>query len=336
MGYANPLHASRVTGSPVPQHAPHTVIMHPPRDPTPDEITWATKPKHEPDHLIKWHNVRHFLAYIFTLTAFTVLAAPTIISIQLGADVDAAFWIGRWGLIAIFVPIFLIGQHFYHLWMLANPQHRRRYIFIFVPIFPAVLFMIIGGTYMSFGRRLYGQLKSEDCSANSPVPAKFWVQEAYEEAYAAHNQCLTRLRRENDGYPLRRHPNLQSCKEWEELQTSQNGVVPWKGYNISAGTLRQHNPSNEYRWQYLADIEHNHLCGGFCNRGPSLFVSYDEVGRAGGACHHFVAFRFLSIAHSGLVVFVIGALLSLLSIPAYLYSRNFLTSLGYKSAVQLA
>merc|ERR1719238_2427784 len=111
------------------------------------------------------------------------MAAPTIVCIQLGTDVDSSFWIGRWGLLAIFVPIFLLGQHFYHLWMLQDRRRRRRYLFIIVPIVPAVLFMILGGTYMSLARHLYGQLKSDECSDTGPVPAKFWMQAAYDEAH---------------------------------------------------------------------------------------------------------------------------------------------------------
>lgn len=284
----------------------------------------------------KWHNVRHFIAYMFTLTAFTILAPPTIISIQLGLDVDASFWIGRWGLMAIAVPIFLFGQHFYHLWMLGDKTRRRRYIFIIVPVLPAVLFMVIGGLYMSSARHLYGQLKSGDCSSNGPIPAKFWMQSAYDEAHSAYDQCITRLTAENQGQPLRRHPNLQSCSEWDDLMHDRQGVVPWKGYKVSPGTLRQHNPSHTHRWQYLADVEANHLCGGFCTQGPALFVSFAHTGRQGGSCAQFVAFRFLSVAHWGMVIFSIGLMVVVLSIPAYIFSRGFLTNMGYKSAVTIA
>lgn len=285
------------------------------------------------DDFKRWHNVRHLIAYIFTLTAFVILAPPTIISIQLGMDVDASFWIGKWGLLAIFVPIFLIGQHLYHLWMLSVPSQRRRYLFIIVPVVPAVLFMVIGGTYMSTARHMYGQLKSNDCSLSGPMPAKQWIQMAYEQAHDAYDQCHARLLSENGGLPLRRHPTLQSCAEWKDLLSNRDGVVPWKGYKVSPGTLRQHNPNNKARWQYLADIEATHMCGGFCKPGPSVFVSYSEVGHQGGSCHQFVAFRFLAIQHWGLVIFAIGFLTLVLSIPAYVFSRGFLTSMGYKSAV---
>lgn len=329
-GSMNQMSASARGPSPV-----NTVSTMGPSDASPAAYaSTPLAPKKEEDFK-RWHNVRHFIAYMFTLTAFTILAAPTMICIQLGSDVDAGFWIGKWGLVAFLVPVFLVGQHFYHLWMLAHPSRRRRYIFLIVPVVPAVFFMIIGGTYMSFGRSLYGALKSEDCSSDGPTPAKYWMQEAYEEAHDAYMVCLKRLQMENYGLPLRRSPNLQSCQEWEVLLSNQQGVIPWKGYKVSRGTLRQHNPSNNFRWQYLADVEANHLCGGFCEKGRSLFVSYDASGRSGGACSQFVAFRFLSIAHWGLVVFVVGAVILLLSIPTYLFSRSFLTSMGYKSGVTM-
>jgi len=289
--------------------------------------------QHKDEDYKKWHNVRHFIAYMFTLTAFTVLAAPTILSIQLGMDNDAGFWVGTWGLCAFFVPVFLVLQHFYHLWMLGDQSRRKRSLFIVVPVIPAVLFMVIGGTYMSLARNLYGQLKSDDCSATSPMPAKFWMQTAYDEAHGAYSQCMDRMQAQNMGQPLRRHPNVQSCSEWDDLMSDRTGVVPWKGYKVSPGTLRQHNPSNKFRWQYLADVEAQHMCGGWCTPGPSLFVSFAQNGRQGGSCSQFVAFRFLSIMHWGIVIFAIGAITLVLSIPAYLFSRSFLTNMGYKSAI---
>lgn len=295
-----------------------------------------TEKQAEPDDTKRWHNVRTWIAYMFTTVCSIIFAAPTIISLQLGTDVDAAFWIGQWGLLALAVPIFLVGQHFYHLWMLGARNRRRRYIFVIVPVVPSVLFMIIGGTYMSMGRHLYGQLGSSDCTSNGPLAAKFWMQEAYEEAHAAYKQCLTRLQTENLGYPVRRHPNLQSCDEWPQLLEGQKTLTPWKGYEVSPGTLRAHQPSNSHRWQYLANVEINHLCGGFCKEGPSLFASYDMTGRHGGACFQFVAFRFLSITHWGIVLFSIGLTVLVLAIPIYLSSRSMLNNVGYKSALTLA
>jgi hypothetical protein len=40
--------------------------------------------------------------------------------------------------------------------------------------------------------------------------------------------------------------------------------------------------------------------------------------------------------HWGLVVFAVGLIVLVLSIPSYVFSRAFLTNMGYKSAVTLA
>jgi len=289
----------------------------------------------EQDDFTKWHNLRSFIAYMFTFISFVVLAPATIVSIQLGMDVDASFWIGRWGLLAIAVPIFLLGQHFYHTWMLEHAVRRRRYIFIVVPVLPAVLFMIIGGVYMSSAKHLYGQLKANDCDSTSSLPGKMYMQEAYEEARGAYGQCLLRLKKENMGKPLRNHPVLQSCDEWGDLLSGVEGVVPFKGYKVD-GALRQHSTPNDARWQYLANTELNHLCGGFCKQGPPLFASYDLTGRSGGSCSQFVAFRFLAIWHWATVVFAIGTMVLALSIPTYLSMRPMLTNMGYKSGLAIA
>jgi len=306
-----------------------------------------SEPREEPPRVSKTESaqkqtrVRRFLAYMFTISNFVLMSAPTIISIKLGMDVDASFWIGRYGLLAVAVPIFIIVQHLYHLMMIDHTPSRRRYIFLVVPVVPAVLFMVIGGIYMSESRYLYGQLRSDDCAVNSAMPEKFAMENAYVQAREAYDQCRARLLKQNMGQPLRRHPNLQSCSEWDELlEGSTKGVQPWKGQGISSYsdqlTLRRHNPGHEHRWQYLADVELNHMCGGFCEAGPTLFVSYASTGRQGTSCSQVVAFKFLAIWHWATVVFAIGLVTLVLCIPTYVWSRSYLAALGYKSAVTLA
>merc|ERR1719502_1271193 len=118
--------------------------------------------------------------------------------------------------------------------MLQKKQRRRRYIFLVVPVLPAVFFMVVGGTYMSYARHLYGQMRSTDCTVSAEPADKFWLQEAYTQARAAHRRCLSRMKEDNLGAPLRHHPTLQSCEEWSELVEGQQTLVPWQGYRLAA------------------------------------------------------------------------------------------------------
>jgi len=284
---------------------------------------------------LKLNGARNFLAYMFTLSAFAIFVAPVVISISLASDYDVNFWIGRWGYLAILVPIFLTGQHLYHLWMLQNNK-LTRYLFILTPLLPAALFMFIGGTYMSYGRFLYGQLRSDDCAQSSMLPAKFWLQEAYDEAYNAREKCLVRKKSENFDQPLRRYHTLQSCDEWEVLIKNAKTLSPWKGYKIPENSIRVHDPSNIPRWQYLANSELNHICSSFCSRGPALWTNTQKLGHDGAACAPVIAFRFLSVIQSGLMVFTIGAIVFVLTFPIYFSTRGFLGSMGYSSSTALA
>jgi hypothetical protein len=286
---------------------------------------------------LKWDGVRHFLAYVFTLCAFAVFAAPVVISISLASDHDVSFWIGRWGYLALFVPIFLFAQHFYHLWMLRDQNKLTRYLFILTPILPSVLFMIIGGTYMSYGRFLYGQLKSDDCSLQGALPVKLELQDAYDVAHDAWERCIARKTAENMHLPLRIAPILQSCGEWQNLTKNDEEVSrAWKGHKYQKNSMRTADSSNLPRWQYLANAEANHMCSGFCNRGPPLWTQEQKLGRDSAACALAVSFRFLSVVHYGLMVFAIGAIIFVITFPLYFASKGFLAGLGYSSSTTLA
>lgn len=284
---------------------------------------------------VKKDGTRQLLAYMFTLVAFVIFSGPIVVSITLATDNDVAYWIGTYGYFAILVPVFLFGQHVYHLWMLRN--HRlTRYVFLLTPLLPAALFMFIGGTYMSRGKYLYGQLKSDDCHASSSVPEKHWLQVAYEEARDGWEKCVERKKLDNRGVPLRRIPTLQSCSEWDAMVDNVTTIVPWKGYRLASNSMRVRDPSNLPRWQYLANSEINHMCSGFCEGGPALWTISQKLGSEGSGCAEIVAFRFVSVMQYGLMVFTIGAIVFLLTFPIYFSAKSFLAGLGYSSSTTLA
>lgn len=272
-----------------------------------------------------------FIANGFSLVQFCAFASPFIISLEMACDPDVAFWIGEWGYLVFLVPVIIITQHILHFWMLRKPHRMQRSIFIAVPVSCAVIVGIVGCIYYSMGRYFHGQLASHDCNEGSSVYAKYWLQQAYDEAYAVHQQCNSRLQAENGGMPLLRQPTLPGCEEWRDFLDARRGEKTGDRLGIGPGGLKQFSAENfALQWEYLSWVEAEHICGGFCDIGPSLFVSSDLLGRAGGACAHQVAFKFLSVSDNGFKILIIGLLIFALAVPSYFFAIPQLKALGYR------
>ncbi|CAK0869629.1 unnamed protein product [Prorocentrum cordatum] len=105
--------------------------------------------------------------------------------------------------------------------------------------------------------------------------------------------------------PRSPHPTLQQCTQWRTADDSLvlgEDLVTWRGYvdeqtvaewflgslgfDLVSKNYWADRPQREHtyywrEWDYLAQVEANHFCGGFCEPGPSLFVDYDLSGRQG-------------------------------------------------------
>ncbi|CAK0869627.1 unnamed protein product [Prorocentrum cordatum] len=116
--------------------------------------------------------------------------------------------------------------------------------------------------------------------------------------------------------PRSPHPTLQQCTQWRTADDSLvlgEDLVTWRGYvdeqtvaewflgslgfDLVSKNYWADRPQREHtyywrEWDYLAQVEANHFCGGFCEPGPSLFVDYDLSGRQGGKCAPLVGLKF--------------------------------------------
>lgn len=263
-------------------------------------------------------------ALLVTVIILSIYAGPAVISVQLGADPDAGFWIGKFGLLALMLPLFFLFMYSLDIFL----SHRGRQsskILLITMLCPAILFVVIGGAYMGSSAYLYGQLKSMDCSAESGLDKKPLLQEAYDDARSLYDECLQILYVANGNTSLTRRPTLQSCEEWVG-KAGPDFIEPWKGYGI-------HNLGRRHRWSkefyYLANVEANHICGGFCFKGPPLWnnFDYDDL-RVSGACAQFVAMKFLVIEHEGEVVFWVGIVAAIFSTVMYRIVRRYPEAFG--------
>lgn len=282
----------------------------------------------------EWYRKRRFLQMAFTVGMGLAFAPTVILCLKLAYDGDVAFWIGEWGYLAFLVPLIIGLQHGLHAWMLSEPGRLRRYIFLWAPVICSIIFMVVGGIYYSLGRYYHGQLRADECSESGTDTAKFWLQDAYNQAHEVYDQCHQRLSQESNGFSLGRQPSLQVCKEWHDFldNAKMNGQRSWVPYPMGGRKVLRALSQQNYvtEWKYLAWMEVEHTCGGFCTTGPSLFTSYDLMGRQGGKCAPFVGFKFIGVYQQAFMVFLIGLAIFVLTIVFYMASIPVLSSLGYK------
>mmetsp|Transcript_61720 Transcript_61720/g.133724 ORF Transcript_61720/g.133724 Transcript_61720/m.133724 type:complete len:299 (+) Transcript_61720:107-1003(+) len=262
-------------------------------------------------------------ASIFSFVLFLAHAAPTVLAVQLGADPDAAFWIGRFGLLGLFFPFFFLLQHRLHVWQLSHGRQNLASILVTI-IVPSTFFCIAGGAYMSSGRYLYGQLKAEDCTGAGGLRQKLLLQEAYDQASKIYEQCLERVTRENGNAELPYRPTLQSCTEWGKWlgEGADDEWKPWRGQSYKETRL-----SREFA--YLASAEMNHICSGFCNSGKPLWTSLEDTGREGSKCGPIIALKFLAITEQGSVLCFASFVALAVTLAIFLLVRPTLDRLGY-------
>ncbi|CAK0862499.1 unnamed protein product [Prorocentrum cordatum] len=220
--------------------------------------------------------------YVVSLSALCVYAAPTIISIRLGTDPDAAFWIGRVGLVACLVPVFLALMHLVHSAELARGRARRSTVSI-TAIVPGVVLAVTGIVYSAESAFLQSHLMSDDCIARSsqPLSEKPRLQAAYALGLRAYAACQERHYDDNGREMLPRspHPTLQQCTQWRTADDSLvlgEDLVTWRGYvdeqtvaewflgslgfDLVSKNYWADRPQREHtyywrEWDYLAQVE---------------------------------------------------------------------------------
>lgn len=293
------------------------------------------------------------LVFSYTLALLGCCGAATVLCLQLGMDPDVVFWIGRWGLLALLVPVFILAMFVLHLIMLGRGVPNRR-VFIWAIVAPSVFFCIMGGVFMQQGSYLYGQLKSNDCSGSGYLPEKKKLQDAYDSALSVYGACVTRLYRENGQEPLESRPTLFGCDEWDNLhdELDLNGRETdsgWPGVykGRAAGNYGHRGPEERFtvqtpsdmrqewglRWSYLASVEADHVCSGWCESGGMLWTSYEPGPggpRVGGRCSSYVAQKFLTVSHLGRVILFVQLLTVIITFVYYIRLGNALIKLGYK------
>lgn len=233
--------------------------------------------------------MRHRIALTVTFFLFLLFAPPTLLCVHLGIDPDVAYWVGRGSLSVLVLPVLFMA-----LFGGMHARGAKKAVITAAFLMPAVMFAAIGGVYMNSCEMAYAHLISQDCS----VPReKAEIQGAYDSAMSLYDTCLARtgINLEDEDNPYMKPPSVASCDEYR------NAVA------------RDHPLKEE--WDYLAHMELNFVCGGFCKPGRPLWVRSLEVHEA---CAPFAASKMWTASHQSSQILVYGIIVMALYIPMYI------------------
>jgi len=294
------------------------------------------------------------LANLFTACMLCMFNSPFVVGLKLSLDPDVHYFFGRpfhlfVGPLIWLLPLLILGQWVVNIMMIRS-RVKYRIAFLVMPILAAALVIGLGSAYYLHSKYLYWQLQSNDCSNSYlGLVAKRDLQDASDAAAALYQQCLQRVRREEDVVDGRggreewirfqlRYPTLPACEEFISAERSQRYVEPWTGHPIKAGFrsgIRAGKNAVDYHdaWAYLASLELNHACTGFCTAGTVMWTGYERSGRTGGACARHVAMKFLVVKRDGKILMVTGFLVVVLSVFLFIWATPFLKRLGYTASL---
>lgn len=187
-----------------------------------------------------------------TLCCFAIYSYPLVSAMYLGGQRNVQFWAGRYGQWSLLVPFIFLGGYAVQV-QFAAP---RRVVVLVTALLPAVIFLLIGNSYHASSYHVADQLLSTDCTT---FTKKRELDRAWFMAHAFYIDCLKRLSSHAGSAGQELHIEdamkvyrIHHCEEYDEAYLQY-----------------------EEEWSYLAYVEENHLCSGWCQIGPRLWSFRD-------------------------------------------------------------
>lgn len=244
----------------------------------------------------QFHEVRVPIATMTTFALFLLFAPATICSIHLGMDPDVRYWCGWFGMCAWVIPFLLIVQHIIH----ARIHEPKRMLVIVSVLLPSVFFSAVGGVYMHELNLAATRLYDGDCNTFQEKSA---LQSEYQAALELYDKCTARLEKDGSGP----EPTIETCNEYQEVES-----------RADTDDLR--------RWQYLARVEPQYMCAGFCTGGKSLWTRNPNYLPP---CARFMALKLYYQASLASCCLWYSVGIIVLYFPAHMLMAPFFRTMGY-------
>jgi len=211
----------------------------------------------EPDWKEDWHewalHRKNLFPGIFTLVAFALFGSPVMAGFELAMDTSVAYWIGHRAWLVLLVPIMLAICHLVHVFKGGRPVY---FAMLFSTVIPAVVLMSVGYSHWFALDGIVDGLLSTDCRMGEKVA----LNEAYLQAESVLLKCLGRMQNGTKQADLKTYLVLDDCEEYQVPTRDSDQYSKWRA-----------------RWAYLAALEDEQDCGGWCFVGQtSLWTPRDQ------------------------------------------------------------
>lgn len=180
---------------------------------------------------------------LFTAFCFTVFVTPIILCHHVGSDPQVLFWIGDYINWVLFLPVLFVWAHIYHM-IVRIPS---KFVMVTCLIGSCVVILCLSQHVLVNAFDNANAFAARDCET---FPRKMELQRTWEAARTFYANCMSDVADELD-------------------ITYESAVSAYRIEDCSDYTTQlEQNPD----WEYLADLEEQHLCAGWCERGHAIWT----------------------------------------------------------------
>lgn len=193
---------------------------------------------------------------LFTTFCFGTFITPIILSYHVGRDPQVLFWIGDYINWVIFLPVLYVWAHIYHT-MYRVPS---KVVVVICLIGSCIVILVLGEHVLldAYGRA--NELTARDCET---FPRKMQLQRSWEAARTYYANCMTSMA--------------------GDLGISYESAVATYRIGDCSDYPTQLDQNSD--WTYLASLEEQHLCAGWCEPGHAIWT----LGTVRDSCSSTVA-----------------------------------------------
>lgn len=241
-------------------------------------------------------NVMEMFPSLFTTFCFAVFGTPIVLCHHVGRDPQVLFWIGDYIDWVLFLPLLFVWAHIYHV-IFRVPS---KFVMVICLIGSCVVILYACQHVMLDAYDNANAFTAIDCDT---FPQKMELQRSWEAAHTFYDNCMTEMADEMD-------ITYESAATMYRIEDCADYV-----------TQLGRNPD----WGYLAELEEQHLCSGWCERGEAIWTLSETrdscSSTVGDIMHSQIRFTMLQVlVYTFVVLFVISVMLVTLGPTLWRYT----------------